>query len=248
MLAVAMGDGRGLGAHLRTGPLPLEAVEVRPDLLALAVVPAAALDEYLRLRLHVPRLAPLSRAFGALAETVPGIRDIVVMGKVVYEASRKHWDLVVADAPPTGQVLSYLRAPGSIEALVPRGRVLEHARWMRRLLAEPETTGVVVVATPEQSPVTEAKETIEALTAESLCAVAAVVANRVLPKPEFDGAQAEERGPGPARDAALLHLSLRDAQEDELASLEPEVSLPMLFGMRTPGEVATRLSDLWGEP
>ena len=246
-MAVAMVDGQGLGRHLRAGPLTARPVEVRPDLLALTVAPSVALDEYLRLRLHVPRLAPLSRAFGALAETVPGIRDLVVMGKVVYEASRPDWDLVIADGPPTGQVLSYLRAPAALEGLVPGGRVLEQARWMRRLLEDPDTSGLVVVATPEQSAVAEARETMEAVAAESMASLASVVANRVLPAPGFGGADAEAEAPGPRRQAALLHLHLFDAQSVELASLEVDVRLPMLFGMRTPGEVASRLADSWGD-
>lgn len=245
VLAVGMTDPIGLGTHLRVASLGPDPRQVRPGLHALAVDPASALDEYLRLRIRVPRIAPVTRAFKVLAETVPGIRDTVVMGKVLYEAMRPQWDLVVADAPPTGQVLSYLRAPSTIESLVPSGRVRDQAGWMRRILGDPALCGIVVAATPEELPVAETRETVEALQRESLVEVAGVVANRVLPRLSISTDRIASEPPGPRRDAAALHLEIQAVQERHLGRLSPALSFPLLFGVWTPGEVASRLSDLW---
>jgi anion-transporting ArsA/GET3 family ATPase len=245
VLAVAMSDPLGLAAHLRSGPLGPSPVEARPGLSAIAIEPAAALDEYLRLRLKVPRVPAVTRAFRVLAETVPGIRDTVVIGKLLWESARPDWDLIVADAPATGQVLSMLRSPITIEGLVPASRVREQAAWMRKVLADRDATGLVVVATPEELPLAEARETIDAASAEGLVDVAAVVANRVLPDLAVDRASLAGEPPGPRRDAALLHLDVAARQEPPLAALQPDHRLPLLFGIRTPGEVAIRLADLW---
>jgi len=245
VLAVAMSDPLGLAAHLRSGPLGAAPVEVRPGLTAIAVEPAAALDEYLRLRLKVPRVPAVTRAFRVLAETVPGIRDTVVIGKLLWESARPEWDLVVADAPATGQVLSMLRSPTTIEGLVPASRVRDQAAWMRRVLADADATGLVVLATPEELPLAEARETIEAAAEEDLIDVAAVVANRVLPHLAVDRATLATEPPGARRDAALLHLDVAAGQEARLDALQPDHRLPLLFGIRTPGEVAIRLADLW---
>lgn len=248
VLAVAMTDTLGLSSHLRTGRLGPETVEVRPGLAAVAIDPGAALDEYLRIRLRVPRVAMMTRAFRVLAETVPGIRDTVLIGKVLWEAARSEWDLVVADGPPTGQVLSFLRAPTTIEGLVPAGRVRDQAAWMRLMLADRRRTGIVLTATPEELPVTEAVETGAILREEGLADVVAVVANRVLPALVVDRALVEAEPPGPRRDAALLHLDVANRQGLQLAALRPDHALPLLFGIRTPGEVASRLADLWDSP
>ncbi|OFW66662.1 MAG: hypothetical protein A2Z12_08525 [Actinobacteria bacterium RBG_16_68_21] len=245
VLAVAMTDPLGLEGHLRTGPLGSRPLPVRPGLWALAIDPAAALDEYLRLRLRVPRLGPVTRAFRVFAETVPGIRDTVVVGKALWEAARSEWDLVVADAPPTGQVLSLLRAPATIEGLVPASRVRDQAAWMRGMLADHQATGVILVATPEELPVAEATETATALRGERLAEVVAIVANRVLPALEVDPAVVEREPPGARRDAAVLHLEVAAGQRRMLAELDADHSFPLLFGMRTPGEVASRLADMW---
>ena len=245
VLAVTMTDSFGLSGHLRTGTLGPKPIEARPGLSAMAIEPAAALDEYLRIRLRVPRVGAMTRAFRVLAETVPGIRDTVVIGKLLWEAARPEWDLVVADGPPTGQVLSLLRAPSTIEGLVPASRVKDQAAWMRRMLADEAGTGIVVAATPEELPVAEAAETIAALSEEGLAAVAAVVANRVLPELRIDRGQLDAEPPGPRRDAALLHLDIAAGQRRHMAGLHPDHVLPLLFGIRTPGEVASRLADLW---
>lgn len=245
VLALALADPLGLSSHLRAGSLGPQAVVVRPGLSAMAIEPAAALDEYLRIHLHVPRLAVASRAFRVLAETVPGIRDTVVVGKLLWEAARPEWDLVVADAPPSGQVLSLLRSPSTIEGLVPASRVRDQAAWMRGMLADQQATGVVVTATPEELPVTEASETVAALTDEGLADVVAVVANRVLPELAVERSALAGEPAGARRDAALLHLDVAASQQHLLAQLLPDHSFPLLFGIRTPGEVASRLSDLW---
>lgn len=247
VLAIGMTDATGLGSHLRAPGLGPQPWLVRPGLYALAVDPAAALDEYLRLRLKVPRFGPATRAFRVLAEMVPGIRDTVVMGKILYEATRDHWDLVVADAPPTGQIMSYLRAPTTIESLVPSGRVKEQASWMRETLDDPELTRLMIAATPEELPVAETAETLSALKAEGLVGSIGVVANRVLPPLAIPAARIAREPAGARRDAAALHVEVQAAQAVQLDRLRPEMRFPLLFGLRTPGEVASRLSELWGE-
>jgi anion-transporting ArsA/GET3 family ATPase len=247
VLAVAMADPLGLASHLRTGELGSDPVEARPGLHASAIDAGAAIDEYLRIRLRVPRLAVVTRAFRVLAETVPGIRDTVVIGKLLWEAARPRWDLVVADAPAAGQVLSFLRAPTTIEGLLPASRVRDQAAWMRHMLADEALTGIVVVATPEELPVTEAVETVEVLSRERLCHISAVVGNRVLPELAVPTSAVEAEPPGRRRDAAQFHLALAAEQETHLLDLQPTITFPLLFGIRTPGEVASRLADLWEE-
>jgi anion-transporting ArsA/GET3 family ATPase len=238
VLALALDDAHGLAAHLGA-EMPGTTPHRHGDVHIALVEPASALHEYLRLRVRVPRIGAVSRLFSAVVETVPGVRDTVVMGKAVYESSRPRWDLVVADAPPTGQVLSLLTAPATIAGLVPSGAVREQASWLAETLADPEHTGVVVVATPEELPVLEAID----FTAASATVIpgVAVVANRVLPElPEVAGLT------GVAAEADLHHRLLAAAQQPHLARLSPTNRIPLLFGMHTPAETAARIADLWG--
>ncbi len=247
VLAMAMTDGIGLAAHLRVEELRYRPRTIRPGLEALAVDPAVSLDEYLRLQLHLPTFGPAGKAFQVLADTVPGIRDTVVIGKATFEASRDEWDLVVADGPPIGQMLSYLRAPATIEGLVPSGRVERQAAWMRGLLEDPSHTGLVMATLAEELPVTETLQALADLEREQLIDIAEVVVNRLLPNLEVEADQLIDAPPGPAKDAATLHCGLRRSQQTWLEQLPPATRLPHLFGVFTPGEVTARLADLWGE-
>ena len=245
VLALAMDHGAGLARHLRVttlGPAPQRCGDVH-----VAVVdPVAALDEYLRMRVRVPRLAAVSRVFAAVVETVPGVRDTTMIGKVVFESTRPRWDLVVADAPPTGQVSSFLEAPATIAGLVPGGAVRDQAAWMRSVLADPQHTGLVVVATPEELPVTEAKSFMAGVTASRIAAVVASVANKVLPAPDFDGSALAGTTDSSGRQAGALHLALIERQQGHLMDLKADRTIPFLFGMRTAGETTERIADLWG--
>ena len=79
--------------------------EVRPGLFAISMDRSQALDEYLKLQLHVPQGAPtkqLASALAVLADTAPGVREIISIGKPVYEQWRNTWDAVIVDAPSLG--------------------------------------------------------------------------------------------------------------------------------------------------
>ncbi len=243
VLMIDVGGGGGLATHLGVSQLGFIAAEVRPELWALAVDRSKALIEYLHAQVGVPGLAtfgPAARAFDALATTAPGIREIVTLGKVLWEVRQAGYDLVVADCPPTGQIVGLLRAPSTIAALVPSGRIRHQADWMSDLLLDEAATLLVLVTVAEELPTIETEETLAVLDEKKLVGRVQVVANRVLPRLATDAT-----GSGAVAEAASLHRSLWDDQQQWLGRLPPQVSLPFLFGLFTPGEVAARLADAW---
>jgi anion-transporting ArsA/GET3 family ATPase len=247
VLAMSMTDDLGLGAHLGVDRLGYSAQEIRPGVNALTIDRSRALDEYIRLQLHAPRIAPLgpvARGLNALADTVPGIRDIITIGKVLFEAGKPQWDIVIADAPPLGQITSYLRAPVTIAGLVPVGRVRDQALSYEHQLGNPDHTGLVLVATPEELPVVETNEARDEIAA--LVDIAAVVTNRVLDPLGVSEEKLAALPAGPHRDAGLLHRGLYGAQRRWTADLPDGPDIPFLFGVHTPGEVAVLIADSIG--
>lgn len=241
VLAMEMGAPGGLSAHFGTGPLEFEPVELKPGLHAMQMVRSDALLEYLSIQLGIRglnRFGPLARAFDALATTAPGIREIITIGKAIWEVREDRWDVVIADAPPTGQIGSYLRAPVTISELVPSGRIRVQAEVMREILHDATLTSLVMVCLPEELPVTETEETLDWLDKEDLVASPTIVANRVL-----DELIDPDTPPGPVGEAATLHRSLWDEQQVWLKRLPPTQTLPYLHGLFTPGEVAARIAD-----
>ena len=158
----------------------------------------------------------------------------ITIGKVAFETWNDRWDVVVADAPPTGQIASYLGAPATIANLVPAGVIKRQAQSMRNLLAA-DTTELVITTLAEELPVSETKEAIVEL--EEAGFLPNVIVNRLLPPPPKGEAT------GPLEDAAQLHRGLYESQQRWRTELPDGPGLPYLFGLHTPPEVAARLAE-----
>ncbi|MEZ5176226.1 MAG: ArsA-related P-loop ATPase [Acidimicrobiia bacterium] len=246
VLAVDLGSGLGLGAHLRVTALDYRPVQVRPGLWAMTMVRAAALDEYLKTQLRVPHGAPtgaVTAALNVLVDTAPGVREIISIGKPIFELWKHEWDAVLVDTPSLGQFQSYLRAPETIAAIVPTGNVQRQAAELATTLADRDTTRVVLVTTPAELPVIETMEAIATIRNEGLCPPPTVVVNRLVTTMSISDDAIATLPEGPFRDAAIHQRSVERLQEHWLEMLDYQATLPYLMGVLTPGEVALRLAD-----
>ena len=172
-------------------PLTFEPRRLAPNLFGMAMNTEDALREYLRLFVKVPfigKIGPLARTFDFVADAAPGVKEILAVGKLCYEVRERHYDLVVVDAEATGHIVAQIGAPKVIRNLVQVGLVREQTDWMLALLQDAAITGVAVVTTPEEMPVTEAIALLDRLEPETGVAPSVVVANRVLPA-RFDDAE-----------------------------------------------------------
>ncbi len=267
-----------LSAAYECGPTGFEPLEISSRLYAMSMDTEASLREYLKLHLKVPtvgRIGPIARAFDFVATAAPGVREILTVGKLCYEVREGHFDLVVVDASATGHIVGELAAPVGINELVRVGAVRAQTRWMLDILSDPARTGVVLVATPEETPVTEAVELASRLEADTGVHLAAVVANRVLPElfgrseeAIFDAlsTQAGRRhlsaalAPAPSGeldavlDAARLAMRVRRSGAEHLgrlaSALSPEVPLvhlPYLFGRSHGPRAIRQIADTLAE-
>jgi len=248
VLVAAMIDEIGASIHLGADKLAYEPSSFTGGIDAMVVERGRALEEYIRVQMRVPPAAPLktlSKAMQVLVDTAPGIREVISMGKPIYDAWQDRYDLVIVDAPPLGQLMSYLRAPEVVAKLVPTGGVKEQAQRMADFMQDPEQCSLVLVTTPEELPAIEATEALAELEREPVISVAAVLANRVLPGMDVDREVIASLANRPATAAAMHHLGLLEEQREALQALPIDVELPYLFGIHTPTEVAALLADSW---
>ncbi len=186
-------DAKGsLAAAFDSRPLGFAPREVEPNLFAMAMNTEDALREYLRLFVRVPflgKIGPLARTFDFVADAAPGVREILTIGKFCWEAKEHHYDLIVVDAEATGHIVSQIGAPLVIRELVQVGLVRDQTDWMLEVLHDPAVTGVAIVTTPEEMPVTETLGLLGRLEAETGVEPTTLVVNRVLPA-LFDRRQA----------------------------------------------------------
>lgn len=260
-------DAKGnMADFYETGPTEFAEREVVPGLWAMSMDTEASLRQYLTLQLRLPlvaRVGPLAKMFDFVANAAPGVKEIVSVGKLCWEVREGHYDLVIADAPATGHVVSQLAAPQAINGLVQVGLVRQQTGWMLDLLGDPATTGLAIVTTPAEMPVQETIELRQKVAEETNVDLAAVIVNRVLPElfgrgeeevferlreEDAEAALSDAIG-GPAQpllDGARLAVTLRRSRAQHLQHLRAELGdrvamlyLPYLF-FRSHGMRATR--------
>jgi anion-transporting ArsA/GET3 family ATPase len=237
LLVDANGSG-DVAAAFDLASLSFEPTEVVTNLFAITMDTEASLKEYLSLQLRVPvlgRIGPIARTFDFVASAAPGVRELLVLGKVCWEVKERHYDVVVVDAPASGHVVGLLDVPRAVNTLVQVGMIRGQTRWMNDLLDDPAVTGTVLVTTPDELPIAESIELAAKLDAIGT-PIAGCVVNRALPV-AFTTAQADvlaslvnaRTRPTVARvlgddadialESARLGLALREAQQPHLARL-----------------------------
>jgi anion-transporting ArsA/GET3 family ATPase len=274
---VAEVDAKGnLADFYETGPTAFKEREVSPGLWAMSMNTEESLKEYLSLQLKIPllsRIGPLAHTLDFVANAAPGVKEILTIGKFLWEVRENRYDLVVVDSVATGHITGQLAAPQAIQELVHVGLVRDQTGWMLDILGDPAQTGVVIVSAPEEMPVNETLELAERLETDTVVDLAAVVANRVLP--ELFGRAEEEvfealaglpdevlaeavGGPvQPLLDGAQLAVTLRRTRGVHLARLRTELPpgtpllyVPYLFqrshGARATAQVASHLAEELG--
>lgn len=181
---------QGIAQLFDVPPLPYEErkIAVAPgggDVYALAIEPKAALLEYLELFYRLGRAGKMLERLGAVdfATTIaPGVRDVLLTGKV-YEAARRRgktgpvYDAVVLDAPPTGRISQFLNVNEEVVGLAKVGPVRNQAGSIMSLLRSPQTA-VHLVTVLEEMPVQETQDGAAELAAAGL-PVGGVVVNMV---------------------------------------------------------------------
>jgi len=266
-------DAKGaLAAAFDTTSLQFEPRRLDADLYGMEMNTEDSLREYLRLFVKLPlvgRIGPLARTFDFVADAAPGVKEILAVGKLAYEVRERHYDLVVVDAEASGHIVAQIGAPRVIEELVKVGMVRDQTRWISEILEDPARTGVVIVTTPEEMPVSETIELIGRLDVESGVAPSAIVANRVLPAlfdrrqsevvdrlDEIEPALVEIAGPGVREVLAAAHVTEArrrvgsrhlERLRDEIPSGLPVLYVPELFtratGRRVVSLVASALAE-----
>ena len=238
------------------GADPLVEVELEPGLHHLTIDRRGALEEYLRD--EVPGLfgaAALARSatFQAFVDATPGMSDLLTIGKVwelVQRPRRKpragEYDVVILDAPASGQLVGLLGAPRTFAAIARVGPVARQAGTIERTLTDPHAVGVIAVATPEQMAVSETLALQASLTERFGIGLDAVVANRVLPSRfTAEDALALARAPDdPAVRSARWFAARAKAQRAQLARLRRGVAPARCMTMPFRFEAALGRDDI----
>jgi hypothetical protein len=221
VLIVEVEGKSGLAASFGRPPLTYEEVELRAGLRARTLTPDDALVEYLQdhgLR-RIGRRLSQSGALEVVATAVPGMKDILVLGKVKQLERDGVADLIVLDAPAAGHAVQFLLSARGLLDAVSVGPVNRQAAEVIELLSDPARCQVMLVTLPEETPVNELVDTAYAIEDRAGVALGPIVVNGCAP--HIDGLCAPPNGSGPAQvraDASALGFALSDTDADALAA------------------------------
>lgn len=247
-------------APLPHGETPVTTTEGGGTVSVMPVDPEIALIEYLDLFYHLGRAGKLLQKMGAVdfvTTIAPGLRDVLLIGKVKEAAVRRagsghYYDAVVLDAPPTGRIVPFLGATDEVAQIAKVGPIRTQSEQVMALLRGDEAA-VHLVTLLEEMPVQETVDGVAQLTEAGL-PVGAILVNKVraehLSKADLDraakgrldldalGTTLADAGvtePGLAKvlaDEAAEHarrVALQQSERKELAALDvPMVELPLI--------------------
>jgi anion-transporting ArsA/GET3 family ATPase len=166
-------------------------IPIAENIWALNLDPYLALEEYLETQLHTRRVVKMITGnpfFRRLVEIAPGWRDLITLGKVWHlerqrdpKSGRPKYDLLIVDAPATGQGLAFLQTPNAFVKAIRFGPPKTHSQWVRDLVEDRKRTRLLIVTLPEELPVNEAIEMVGAADRLKI-PFEQIVVNAVAPK------------------------------------------------------------------
>ena len=162
----------------------LEPVALAHNLWALFLGGQESLEDYLGMAVPgaILRVVRASSLYQYFVSAAPGIRELTMMGKIYHEVERRSkslppWDLIVVDAPASGQALSMIRMPFVADETFGKSIVGSEASQVAAFFRDRSKCALIAVTTAEAFAISETLEIHHALEALGL-GLAAVIFNR----------------------------------------------------------------------
>jgi anion-transporting ArsA/GET3 family ATPase len=208
---------------------------------ARTITPDDALLEYLADH-GLGRVSKRLMATGIVdlvAGAIPGIRDILVLGKVKQIERNRVADVVLVDAPATGHTLTFLSSASGLLDAARGGPIRSQAADVVDLLSDPKRCQVVLVTLPEEMPVNEVVDAAFALEDRVGVALGPIIVNGCYPPLSDGGTSAVEAGAEAGvelsdavvralDDARRFRRVRQRLQDEQLARLAQELPLDQL--------------------
>jgi anion-transporting ArsA/GET3 family ATPase len=249
VLIVEVEGKSGLAACFGKPPLGYQETELAPGIRGRTLTPDEALLDYLETHgmRRISKRLVRSGALEVVSSAVPGMKDILVLGKVKSLEMDRAADLILIDAPAAGHAITFLMSPRGLGDAVKVGPVSKQSTEVVEMLSDPARCQVLLVTIPEETPVNELVDTAFALEDRIGIQLGPVVVNGCYPDlgvpMSLDDVQrlADELGvfvsPREALDLAAAadfrhqRHCLQQEQADRLAASLPlpQIRLPFVF-------------------
>ncbi|HJU10166.1 MAG TPA: ArsA-related P-loop ATPase [Candidatus Binataceae bacterium] len=148
----------------------LEPVELEPRLWSLFLGGQESLEDYLGLVVPRPILHAVfaTSLYQYFVNAAPAVRELTMMGKIYHEIERRPkdkppWDVIVVDAPASGQALAMVKMPFVARETFGGGMVGSEAGEVAAFFRDHAKCAMIVVTTAETLAISETLEIHHAL-------------------------------------------------------------------------------------
>jgi anion-transporting ArsA/GET3 family ATPase len=268
VLIVEVEGKSGLAACFGRQPLGYEETELAPSVRGRTLTPDEALVDYLQSHglSRISKRLVRSGALEVVASAVPGMKDILVLGKVKALEVERAADVIIIDAPAAGHAITFLMSPRGLGDAVRVGPISKQSTDVIDMLSDPARCQVMLVTVPEETPVNELVDTAFQLEDRIGVQLGPVVVNACYPDPGVPASVGEVQqlsdelgvfvSPREAADLVAAaefrreRFVLQQQQADRLAARLPlpQVRLPFLFTAELgPPEIDTLAATFAGQ-
>lgn len=206
-------------------------------------VPAEqAFGDYLELKGigGVLRKAASAASLDMVAASTPGLKHLLVLGKIKELERTRAADLIVVEAPPAGHAAPFIRSARGLQESVTSGPVRDQADEVAEMLADASRAQALLVTLAEETPVNEVIELAYDIEEDLGLALAPLVVNACWPdRPALaltPAAAAKRSGVAlSAADRAALAVSSTfgskrlAVQREQLDRLDRDLPLPRII-------------------
>lgn len=176
-------DGQEQMARLfGTKPVSYEGRSLAPNVRGISITTESALREYVsrHLPLHtISRHLINNRLVRYFLDATPGLKELLVLAKVINLVEDSDDDLVVVDMPATGHGLAMLGVPNVLIEAVHAGPLRRQAEQTYDIINDPSTSAICFVTLAEELASTETVELYKTIRKDMSIAAGPVIANGV---------------------------------------------------------------------
>lgn len=139
-------------------------IPLQKNLTSLTLFPQKCFEEYVIQQIKWKALYHTffsNKYVTNFLEAVPGLNEILMLGKIYDLEKKGQYDLIIVDSPATGHSLSLLEVPEVVKKVVVIGPIRHQADEVTQLLTDHQKTALCVVTLAEEMPVAETEEYVK---------------------------------------------------------------------------------------
>jgi anion-transporting ArsA/GET3 family ATPase len=176
-----------------------------------------------------------------IANAIPGIQEILVLGRLKQLERDRVADVIIVDGPATGHAITLLTSPTGLRSTTQGGALRKQAEDVEEMLADHSRCQIIFVCIPEETPINETVEAAYLIEDKTNVALAPMIINQVYTK--IEGIATDPKTA--AKDVGIDNLDLKSVkilssaaefraarianQEDLLERLHKELTLPKIY-------------------